>query len=115
MPDTLDEELNNIARLVNQSESGTSVINPEMVARVRNTSKLLKKIVKGKDVKITCELNEPYVSMGSVSIVGNEISIENPSDFVRAAMCATNFEVYPKVDGTVQINLTFYGLARKVK
>lgn len=114
MRDTLDEEMDYIADLVRKSEAGTSITNPRQVLRVRDAYNLLKKSVKGENVEIVCELNKPYVSMGAVTILGKEILIEDPVAFARAGALASNFEVYPKVDGTVQMNFTFHGLTRKV-
>lgn len=106
----VDEVVTEIAN----SEAGTSVTIPERVKRVEVAYKALRLIAKGKDVYVTYELNAPYTSMGSVSIVGKEVIITNPALFAKVAEMASNFEVYPKTNGTVEMNFTFHNLTRKV-
>lgn len=106
----VDEVVTEIAN----SEAGTSVTIPERVKRVEVAYKALRLIAKGKDVDVTYELNAPYTSMGSVSIVGKEVIITNPVLFAKVAEMASNFEVYPKTNGTVEMNFTFHNLTRKV-
>lgn len=106
----VDEVVTEIAN----SEAGTSVTIPERVKRVEVAYKALRLIAKGKDVDVTYELNAPYTSMGSVSIVGKEVIITNPALFAKVAEMASNFEVYPKTNGTVEMNFTFHNLTRKV-
>lgn len=69
----VDEVVTEIAN----SEASTSVTIPERVKRVEVAYKALRLIAKGKDVDVTYELNAPYTSMGSVSIVGKEVIITN--------------------------------------
>lgn len=114
MSDVLEEQVNEIANAVAKSESGVSVTVPEKVLLVRDVFNILKRIVRGRNVNITYDLNEPYASMGAVTIVGEEILVEDPAVFAHTAAAASNFEVYPKTDGTVQMNFTFHGLTRKV-
>ncbi len=109
-----DEILTLIASEISAQESGVSIMNPdklEMIATVRDA---VKASVSGKGVKVTHELNAPYVSMGSVSVLGKEIKIVNTKLFTMAVMLASNFEVYTKVDGKVQMDLTFHNITRKV-
>lgn len=106
----VDEVVTEIAN----SEASTSVTIPERVKRVEVAYKALRLIAKGKDVDVTYELNAPYTSMGSVSIVGKEVIITNPALFAKVAEMASNFEVYPKTNGTVEMNFTFHNLTRKV-
>ena len=70
----------------------------------------MKYLTKGTNAKVTYALNEPYKSMGSVSIVGKELTFSNPKWFMIAVRLASNFNVYPKTNGTVQMDFTFHGL-----
>lgn len=111
---SVDEVIMEIANDVSKDEDGTSVIIPERVEHVETAYKALRFIAKGKNVDVTYELNEPYTSMGSVTVVGKEVIITNPVLFAKVASMASNFEVYPKTNGTVQMNFTFHNLTRKV-
>lgn len=113
-----DEEelfcIDELAQDITGDESGISVIVPERAGHIMSAYKALRRIVRGKNVGITYEFNAPYTSMGSVSVVGREIEITNPALFAKVAEISSNFEIYPKTNGTVQMNFTFHNLTRKV-
>ena len=91
------------------------IMNPENVKRLLRTYKALKYITQGSGVKISYELNEPFNSMGSVTLCGKNIVFKNPEWFVKVVEYASNFEVYPKIDGTIEMNFTFHGLTTSVE
>ena len=68
-----------------------------------------------KKSNIKYEIGEPLSSMAVITIIGKPIAITNPELFARAISIADNFEVYPKTNGSVQMNLAFYNVARRVK
>lgn len=111
---SVDEVMMRVANDVSKDESGTSVVIPERVKQIEYAYKTMRLIAKGKNVDITYELNAPYTSMGSVSVTGKEVVITNPALFAKVAGMASNFEVYPKTNGTVQMDFTFHNLTRKV-
>ena len=88
----------------------TAMVNPNRIKAVLYTYKLLKYLTKGTIAKVTYTLNEPYRSMGSVTVVGKNLTFSNPEWFMVAVKSASNFNVYPKTDGTVQMDFTFHGL-----
>lgn len=92
----------------------TAIINPYRIQQVLYTYKVVKYLTKGTAAKVTYTLHEPYRSMGVVSVVGSDLLFRNTEWFVKAIELASNFEVYPKTDGTVQINFTFHGLTRAI-
>lgn len=111
---SVDEIMMEIANDISGDEAGTSVIIPERAKQIETAYKSLLLIAKGKNVDVTYEMNAPYTSVGSVSITGREIIITNPVLFAKVAEMASNFEIYPKTNGTVQMNFTFHNITRKV-
>lgn len=109
----LDMLMTDVANEIYNDESVISVMNPKRLKQIEFVYKTMKYIVKGKELKVSYELNQPYTSMGSVSIVGKEIRVTNPALFLRASGFASNLEIYPKTDGTVQMDFTFHNLTRK--
>ncbi len=108
--------VNNLAEEISAEDSKTSIINPYKVQQVLYTYKLLESLFKGnKYAKVNYELYEPYRSMGSVSVIGKDLTIKKPKWFIKAVELANNFEVYPKTDGTVQMNFTFHGLTTPIE
>ena len=110
----VEEMLESLTDLIGEQaeneDNRTSIINPKRVQAVLYTYKVLKYLTKGTNAKVTYALNEPYKSMGSVSIVGKELTFSNPKWFMVAVKLASNFNVYPKTNGTVQMDFTFHGL-----
>ena len=81
--------------------------------QVKFICKTLKRLFKDNpDVKVTCAINKPLKGLGVVTVIGREIPFEVPMWLPLIAQYATNMEAYPKTDGKVQMNFTFYGLTR---
>ncbi|WP_270258042.1 MULTISPECIES: hypothetical protein [Lachnospiraceae] len=73
----------------------------------------LRHITKGRNVKVKYELFEPSKNMGYISVTGRKIDYQNSKVFKTVTALATNFEAYPKTNGTVQLNFTFHKLRKK--
>lgn len=73
----------------------------------------LRHITKGRNVKVKYELFEPSKNMGYISVTGRKIDYQNSKVFKTVTALATNFEAYPKTNGTVQLNFTFQKLRKK--
>lgn len=114
----VEEMLNNIVSTIGEEaaadDSRTSIVNPYKIQQVLYTYKMLKYLTKGTKARVSYKLHAPYKSMGSVSIVGSDLSFRNTGWFMKAVHLASNFEVYPKTDGTVQMNFTFHGLTKAI-
>lgn len=115
MEEMQESLINLIGEQVAMEEFKTALINPMKVKAVLCTYKLLKYITKGSKAKVTYELNKPYKSMGSVTVIGKELSFNKPEWFVAVAKLASNVNVYPKTNGTVQMDFTFHGLTTTIE
>ena len=118
--DEVEQMLDSLVTTVGEAaaidDSKTSIINPFKIQQVLYTYKVLKYLTKGiKGAKVSYELHEPYRSMGSVSVTGKDLLFRKPEWFMKAVELASNFEVYPKTDGTVQMNFTFHGLTKPIE
>lgn len=109
-----EETLARIANEIAKEESGVSVVRPDKLEMIAAAYDAVKASTSGKGVKVSYELNAPYTSMGSISVTGKEIRIVNTKLFTMAVSLASNFEVYTKTDGKVQMDLTFHNITRKV-
>lgn len=109
-----EETLARIANEIAKEESGVSVVRPDKLEMIAAAYDAVKASTSGKGVKVSYELNAPYTSMGSISVTGKEIKIVNTKLFTMAVSLASNFEVYTKTDGKVQMDLTFHNITRKV-
>ena len=112
----LDSLVTLVAEEAASDDNVTSIINPYKMQQVMYTYKVLRYLVKGvKGVSVSYKLHEPYRSMGSVNIIGKNLIFRKPEWFVKAVELSNNFEVYPKVNGTVQMNFTFHGLTTPIE
>lgn len=113
-PEEVEEMLNSLTDLIGEQaeneDNRTALVNPSKIKGVLYTYKVLKYLTKGTNAKVTYKLNEPYKSMGSVSVVGKDLTFSKPEWFMVAVKLSSNFNVYPKTDGTVQMTFTFHGL-----
>ena len=66
-----------------------------------------------KGVNVAYDIGGISPCMGVVSISGKTIIFNNANLFKDAKNLATNFEVYPKTDGTIQMNFGFHDLIKK--
>lgn len=120
---TSDEEVNEmlenlidfIGEQAEQEDCKTAIINPMKVKMVLCTYKVLKYIIRGSKAKVTYELNKPYKSMGSVTVVGKELNFGKSEWFIAIAKLASNINVYPKANGLVQMDFTFHGLTTAIE
>lgn len=113
--EAMDSLVISVANDIAQDESRTSIINPYRMQQLLYTYKVMKYLMKGTSAKVTYKLHEPYQSMGSVSVIGKDIEFKKVSWFLRAAELASNYEVYPKTDGTVCMTFTFHGITTPIE
>jgi hypothetical protein len=112
--DMLNCIIEEIGKEAEKEDNQDAIVIPAKVKAVLYTYKALKYLTRGTGAKVTYKLNEPYKSMGSVSVVGKELSFCDSKGFVAAAKLASNLDVYPKTDGTMQIDFTFHGLTKAI-
>lgn len=113
-----DDILNTVdalAKAIDAQESQPCIINDERVEVVRDTYKRLRKMFRGSGVDITCQLHEPFKSMGSICLIGTSIECKDSKVFAEIIRSADATEVYPLTDGRVKLDLTFRGLTVKIK
>lgn len=113
--EAMDSLVISVANDIAQDESRTSIINPYRMQQILYTYKVMKYLMNGTSAKVTYKLHEPYQSMGSVSVTGKDIEFKKVSWFIRAAELASNYEVYPKTDGTVCMTFTFHGITTPIE
>jgi len=96
----------------NQPDGVTiEIMKLDKVKEFRYVRYLMQRAVKGCDAEVTYAINEPWVGHGSVTVQGKNIIIREPRLFAEAGRYALNLDIYPKTDGTVQMDFGFQGLA----
>lgn len=63
--------------------------------------------------QINKTINKPFKSMGFISVVGRSIKFLTSEAFLAVASVASNVDIYPKADGSLEIDFTFHGIAHR--
>lgn len=108
--EALDNLVMEIAYAAQAADNKTRIANPIKIQQLLCTLKILKYIAKDSGAKVTYELYKPFKSMGSVTVCGKNITFTKTEWFAKVIDFVSNFEVYPKTDGTVEMNFTFHGI-----
>lgn len=111
----LDNVVVTVGEAVMVDESRPAVLNPIKIQQMQFAYGVLKYLTKGTGAKLAYALNEPFKSMGSISVEGKNLTFTNAEWFARAAEFASNTEVYPLTNGNVKMTLTFHGLVRPIE
>lgn len=111
----LDNVVVTVGEAVMVDESKPAVLNPIKIQQMQFAYGVLKYLTKGTGAKLTYALNEPFKSMGSISVEDKSLTFTNAEWFARAAEFASNTEVYPLTNGNVKMTLTFHGLVRPIE
>lgn len=110
----LDGIVASVGEAIMADEEGTSILSPIKIQQMQFAHGVLQYLIKGTDAKLTYALNEPFKSMGSISVEGKNLSFTNAEWFARAAEFASNTEIYPLSNGKVRMTMTFHGLVRQI-
>lgn len=111
----LDNVVVTIGEAIVVDEEKTAVLNPIKIQQMQFAYGVLKYLTKGTDAKLSYKLNEPFKSMGSISVEGANLTFTNSEWFARSCEFASNTEVYPLANGNVRMTLTFHGLVRPIE
>ena len=97
-------------KLLKQGET-VSILSPEGIERFSKLYNAIQATLKKNGAKISYGINEPFIGSGFIRIIGRQIVFSDASVFAKYAKLATNFEVYPRVDGNICMAFSFDGLA----
>lgn len=110
-----EELLNDFGKMVEADESGSYMLNMERCREMIEAYKVFKKLSKGRGTRTTIKLNEPYPSMGSITVCGRNVNFLDSDGFMAVAAAADNLDAYPLTDGKLKVTFTFHGLTHKIE
>ncbi len=111
----LDNVVVTVGEAIEVDESKPAVLNPIKIQQMQFSYGVIKYLTQNTDIKLSYALNEPFKSMGSITVEGKCLTFTNSEWFARAAEFASNTEIYPLTNGKVRLTLTFHGLVRPVE
>lgn len=111
----LDGFVEGMQDMVAEDEGKTTIINPLRLAQIKFTYSVMKYLTRDTDAEVTYKLNEPFKTMGSVSVEGKVLEFAGSKWFARAAEFASNAEVYPLAKNRIRLTFTFHGLTAPIE
>lgn len=111
----LDGFVEGMQDMVAEDEGKTTIINPLRLAQIKFTYSVMKYLTRDTDAEVMYKLNEPFKTMGSVSVEGKVLEFAGFKWFTRAAEFASNTEVYPLAKNRVRLTFTFHGLTAPIE
>ena len=81
----LDGFVEGMQDMVAEDEGKTTIINPLRLAQIKFTYSVMKYLTRDTDAEVTYKLNEPFKTMGSVSVEGKVLEFAGSKWFARAA------------------------------
>lgn len=118
-PDPEDEEfirfLREIAFAHRKEEKRLIMVDTVRVKQVIDAYNRLKNTAPQTPVKVTVSLFKPIESMGYISVVGGDITFDDPKEFAKIIEHATNVNFYPLVDGSGRLDISFHGLTDELE
>ncbi len=115
MERALDELLGTLKDNIEADDKKTTVLDGLKLKQIQFAYSVLQYITRGTDTKVSCKLNEPFKTMGSISVEGPILEFDCPEWFSRVAEFASNTEVYPLAKNKVRLTFTFHGLTKPIE
>ena len=96
---------------IEQDEQRTAVMNLPRMKQMQIAYAMVKQMKLGADkIKLSYQVNQPYQSMGNITLEGKMLEFVNPKWFTFAASLANNTEVYTLTKNKVRLTFTFHNL-----
>jgi len=99
-----------LSQWVDEYESRLTKENPEKIGLAETIGVLASSSVSHVGVKISTSLHDPTPEMGDVCINGKKIDVVDTDKFAYCIQKASNFEVTPKLDNSVDIDFGIHGI-----
>ena len=110
----MDAILRAVTEQIEKEENGVSFLNLRREKEYRACCKVLEQLMKGSDARIQYVPHDGLASVGVIRVTSKGFTVRDPALFVMATSFASNYEIYPRTDGSIMFALTFYGMTNRV-
>lgn len=110
-----DELIDGLKVDIENEDSKVTVLDAMRLKQIQFAYAALQYITRGTDTVVSYKLNEPFKTMGSISVEGQSLEFDKPEWFARVAEFASNTEVYPLTKNRVRLTFTFHGLTKPIE
>lgn len=92
------------------------IINPTRLKEFNYACNAITRAIKAEspNAKIKYSLNDGEIGDGDIIIIADEIVVRDVKRFVSGLKMAHNFEIYPRTDGNIQMNILFHKIMESV-
>jgi len=114
----LDKLLIQLGHAIEEDESGIHVTDPDRMRSFIACGETMKHLFSGMGTKVIISPHDMYPNIGTVEVVTKRLSLEDLESielFTLATGLSSNYEIYPRLNGTIVLAITFYGLTKKMK
>lgn len=115
LKNAFDELVDGLRPDIENEDSKVTMLDGLRLKQIQFAHAALQYITRGTDTVVSYKLNEPFKTMGSISVEGETLEFDNPEWFARVAEFASNTEVYPLTKNGVRMTFTFHGLTKPVE
>ena len=105
-----DAILNAVQNEIEADERNVTILNALRMKQFQFCYATILYLTRGTDVLVSYNLYEPFKTMGSIHIEGEDIAFQDMVRFAHAAEFASNIEVYPLAKDKVRMTFTFHNL-----
>lgn len=113
--DDFDQDIIDLCKMIEENEEGNIYLNnPIELSKMEIVESIIKKTVNANELKITKEVNEPFITSGGIGAEGKSIKISNPKLFTMILKLSDNIEFFPKTNGNVEMGIAFSDIAVKI-
>ena len=117
MPEKDVDFIDAIREYLSSSKTGNEIIvaDPERMDEFYQSYELLSSAIDGGKRAFTSHIGRPCKTAGMFRIVGKNITFKDTESLYKLQKLATNFDVYPKTDGTVRMDIIFHHIFKRIK
>lgn len=112
---SFDELIDGLRADIENDDSKVTMLDAMRLKQIQFAYAALQYITRGTDTVVSYKLNEPFKTMGSISVEGQSLEFDKPEWFARVAEFASNTEVYPLTKNRVRLTFTFHGLTKPIE
>lgn len=112
---SFDELIDGLKADIENEDSKVTVLDAMRLKQIQFAYAALQYITRGTDTVVSYKLNEPFKTMGSISVEGQSLEFDKPEWFARVAEFSSNTEVYPLTKNRVRLTFTFHGLTKPIE
>lgn len=109
-----DDIILGIGELIEAEAEGVRIANPGRVREFAACEAALRKLMRGSASRIEVVPHDGSSDVGVIRVLTKGFTVKDTETLAGICNLASNYEIYPRVDGKLMFALTFYGMTTKI-